>query len=119
MEDNLRKTLQDKKDKRDAANRELSKKRLITNISKKFNTSMIGALASIEEEFGELWGHGKKELSRDEIYWRTKWESLRAAILDRGNSQLRAAINEVSEYSLSWERYSLTFLPATLLKEKE
>ena len=38
---------------------ENSKKRLLNNIKKKFDTTIIGSLAAFEEEFGYLWGHGK------------------------------------------------------------
>ena len=37
---------------------EFSKKRLLNNLEKKFNTTIIGSLSVFEEEFGELWGHG-------------------------------------------------------------
>jgi hypothetical protein len=33
---------------------------LLNNIEKKFNTTIIGSLAAIEESFGFLWGHGKR-----------------------------------------------------------
>ena len=39
--------------------KENSKKRLLNNIKKKFDTTIIGSLAAFEEEFGYLWGHGK------------------------------------------------------------
>jgi hypothetical protein len=32
-----------------------SQKRFIDNITKKFNTTMIGSIADIEKTFGELW----------------------------------------------------------------
>ena len=37
---------------------EFSKKRLLNNLEKKFNTTIIGSLAVFEEELGHLWGHG-------------------------------------------------------------
>ena len=51
---------------------ENSKKRLLNNIKKKFDTTIIGSLAAFEEEFGYLWGHGKhySELTDSEAEFR-------------------------------------------------
>ena len=35
------------------------------------------------------------------------WEILRAKILDNGNTQLRAATNEIGSYCISWDRYKM------------
>lgn len=103
------------KQKNAKANCEYSKKRLIDNLKKKFNTTMIGSINYVENHFGDLWGHGKREeeLTNEEKWWRTKWHILRTEILNNGNNQLRAAMNEVSEYSMTWEKYTLTFLPVS------
>ena len=34
-------------------------------------------------------------------------ERVRASILDNGNTQLRAALNEISNYTINWERYTI------------
>jgi len=88
-----------------------SKRRLINIIKKKFNTTIIGSLAAFEEGFGELWGHGlpTNDLDEDQRYWREVWMETRARVLDNGNSNLRAAENEVSQYTLSWNRYVTNF----------
>jgi hypothetical protein len=90
-----------------------SQKRFIDNITKKFNTTMIGSIAEIEKTFGELWGHGEDEsrLTRDQREWRKKFNLLRTAILNNGNNQLRAAINEVGEYTMAWQKYHVDFFP--------
>ena len=89
---------------------ERSKKRLSNIVSTKMNTSFIGAISSCENHFGFLWGHGKseEELTQDEIEMREVWDEIRAEILDNGNTQLRAAVNEIGNYSVSWDRYTLT-----------
>ena len=53
-----------------------SKKRLLNNIKKKFDTTTIGSLAIIEEFFGELWGHGvhyneltEEDRKEEQIVW--------------------------------------------------
>lgn len=89
-----------------------SKKQLIDNLSKKFRTSMIGGLAKFEENFGYLWGHGKQraELTKAELEWREKWEITRTEILNNGNNQLRGALDELSQYTTSWDKYKVDFI---------
>jgi hypothetical protein len=97
-----------------------SQKRFIDNITKKFNTTMIGAIAEIEKCFGELWGYGKEEdqLNKNKREWRKRFTLLRTAILNNGNNQLRAAINEVGEYTIAWQKYHIDFFPVKSLKEE-
>lgn len=89
-----------------------SSRRLMSIAGKKMKTSFIGDLDIIESAFGELWGHGKNadELTESEMYWREKWSKARAEILDNGNNQLRALLNEISEYTIKWNRYNMRFV---------
>ena len=88
-----------------------SKRRLSNIVKKKFNTTIIGSLAAFEEQFGDLWGHGLpvSDLDEDQRYWRDIWMDTRAKVLDNGNSNLRAAESEISQYTLSWNRYVTKF----------
>lgn len=90
---------------------DLSKNRLLNNIEKKFNTTIIGSLAIIEEEMGFLWAHGVpyNELTEEEKEIREIWKSVRTRILDAGNSNLRATQNELSQYTFHWNRYVTNF----------
>ena len=90
---------------------DFSKKRLLNNIEKKFNTTTIGSLAIIEEELGFLWGHGVpyNELTEEEKELREIWKTVRTRILDLGNSNLRASQSELSQYSFKWNRYVTNF----------
>lgn len=92
--------------------KDVSKKRLLNNIRKKFNTTIIGSLAAFEEVFGDLWGHGLsyQDLDEDQKYWRDVWSDARTKILDAGNSNSRAAQSEIAEYSLSWNKYITNFV---------
>jgi len=92
--------------------KESSRRRLLNNIKKKFDTTTIGSLAVIEDIFGELWGHGVhyNELTDEEKEWREDWNEARTKILDLGNSNLRAAQSEISQYSISWNRYVTNFI---------
>lgn len=89
---------------------EKSKKRLSNIVSTKVKTSFIGAISACENHFGVLWGHGKndEELDENEIAMREVWEDVRAQILDNGNTQLRAAMNEIDDYTITWNRYSMS-----------
>ena len=88
-----------------------SKRRLLNILKKKFDTTNIGSLAAFEEKFGDLWGHGlaMNDLDEDQRYWRDVWMETRSKVLDNGNSNLRAAQNEIAQYTLSWNRYVTNF----------
>ena len=95
----------------DARYKDNSKRRLSNILKKKFDTTIIGSLAAFEESFGELWGHGlnMNDLDEDQKYWRELWMDTRSKVLDNGNANLRAAQNEISQYTLSWNRYVTSF----------
>ena len=86
---------------------EQSAKRLGTIIETKLKTSFIGALSQFEQEFGYLWGHGKgqDELTDEELKMRIKWEKVRNNVLNNGNNQIRAIQNELTQYTVKWNRY--------------
>lgn len=67
-------------------------------IRKRFETSMIGSLARIEDFFGFLWGDQKTNLSQKEYEYKRLWEELRTEILNHCNYQMRAAIDELKDY---------------------
>jgi len=100
---------QRQKEEKDIKYKEKSKKRLSNIITTKIKTSFIGAISSCEKNFGFLWGHGKDEddLTEQELSMREMWEEIRTDILDNGNTQLRAATNEIENYSINWDRYSI------------
>ena len=89
-----------------------AQKRLESNIIKKINTTMIGAIASVEDGFGHLWGIDlhDDELDRDHLELREIWEEVRREILNKGNMQKRAAQDEISEYDTEWHRYKTDFI---------
>lgn len=79
-----------------------SKKRLIQALERKFKTCFIGALAEFEKQFSDLW--------EDDNEWRAKWEATRTHVLNNGNNQLRAAIDEVSQYTMTWDKHNVNFI---------
>lgn len=69
-------------------------------LTKRFQTTMIGALYEFEKTFGYLWGHEKNEnenLTDKEEKFLDMWEETRNKILNNGNNQLRKAISEISK----------------------
>lgn len=76
-----------------------SRERLKKIIAKKIQTTMIGALDSIEKHIGALW--------EDDELLREKYEIIRQEILDRGNDQIRKLNSEVDQYDVEWLRYHL------------
>ncbi len=85
--------------------KENSKRRLLQVLDKKFQTTMIGALARFEEAFGELWGHKDKEITEEQMEFRRIWEQVRTDILNNGNNQRRAAQEEIANYTMSWDKF--------------
>lgn len=93
-----------------------SKDRLSKILKKKIQTTMIGALSSIEEHFGFLWGSSDSELTEDQKKMKELYILIRSEILDKGNNQARNIDAELSQYEVEWTRYQLN-IPVTPKKE--
>lgn len=68
-------------------------------LTKRFQTTMIGALFEFEKMFGYLWGHDKdeKDLTDKELDFLDRWDMVRNQILNNGNNQLRKAIVDLTK----------------------
>ena len=102
--------------------KEVSKDRLLKISKKKIQTTMIGALSTIEKHFGFLWGHESgQELTPEQEHVKQLFDEVRSEILDRGNNQARNLEAEFNNYEINWLRYQIT-LPvkdiATIKEEK-
>lgn len=93
-------------DKKDLL-KEKSKVRLKREIKKRLETTMIGALASIEKYFGDLWGHNTLEPTEEQNAMKEIYEELRSEILDKGNTQIRNSESEIDTYDISWNKYHI------------
>lgn len=107
----------DLKKKRDERYKEVSKDRLFQVAKKKVQTTMIGALDTIEKSFGFLW-QTDGELTQEQVQLKSIFENARSEILDRGNTQIRNLEAEISHYDVSWKRYTMN-LPIREEKENE
>lgn len=82
-----------------------SKDRLSKILKKKIQTTMIGALSSIEENFAFLWEQDNPKFSKAEM--QNLYNKIRSEILDKGNNQARNIDAELSQYEVEWLRYSV------------
>jgi len=71
-------------------------------LTKRFQTTMIGALFEFEKAFGYLWGQHKSDnvdLTDKELQFLDLWENTRNQILNNGNNQLRKAIADFDKHT--------------------
>lgn len=83
-----------------------SKERLSKILKKKVETTMIGALSSIEEHFSFLWSQ-EGESSPEAKVMHDLFQKVRSEILDKGNAQARNVDAELSQYEIKWLRYNM------------
>jgi len=95
---------------REERNKEISKDSLFKSCKKKIQTTMIGALSTLEESFGFLWGFESQEdeLTKEQEHLKQIYEDARAKILDRGNTQIRNLESEFSGFEITKKRYKYT-----------
>ena len=85
--------------------------RLKFYMEKRIQTTMIGALARVEENLGFLWGHTKDEdLSPKEEEFADIWDFTRNQILNHGNNQIRQITEDFYKYGGMFKtRYHYSF----------
>lgn len=107
MENDFLKKSLEYKNARESRHKDLSKDKLFKAAKKKIQTTMIGALSTLEESFGFLWGLGIDEEERSDEHRKIQelYEDARAKILDRGNTQIRSLETEFVNYDVTRKRY--------------
>lgn len=83
-----------------------SRVRLSKILKKKVETTMIGALSSIEEHFSFLWTPTQGEMTPEQQIMFDTFQKVRSEILDKGNTQSRNVDAELSQYDIKWLRYN-------------
>tara|TARA_A100001201_G_scaffold136478_1_gene125538 strand:+ start:637 stop:933 length:297 start_codon:yes stop_codon:yes gene_type:complete len=64
--------------------------RFLEQSCKRIQTTMIGALSKMENNFGHLWGHfSDEELSPEQEMFADLWDETRNSILNQGNKEIR------------------------------
>ena len=106
------------KEARESRYKEVCRDKLFKAAKKKIQTTMIGALSTIEETFGFLWGMDVPDEERREEHRKIQelYEDARAKILDRGNTQIRNLELEFVNYDISRKKYNIS-LPVVKPKE--
>ena len=121
MEKPFSEMLKDKanyKEMREEKNRTDSRDRLSKILKKKIETTMIGALSSIEEHLGFLWDAKDGQLTEDQVYMKDLYQKVRSEILDKGNTQARNVDAELSQYDVKWLKYTIK-MPVIKQTEEE
>ena len=107
------------KSEKASRNKEISKDRLLRVSKKKIQTTMIGALSTVEKHLGFLWGYESSDpLTPEQEHLKELYEEVRSEILDRGNNQARNLEAEFANYDINWLRYQIT-LPVKNLETQE
>jgi len=97
----------DYKNARDRKYKSESKDRLSKILKKKIQTTMIGALSTIEENFGFLWEHTEGKTEAEKEIMKELYKKVRSEILDKGNNQARNIDAELAQYDVEWLRYNM------------
>lgn len=100
--------MEDYKKLREAKYKLDSKERLSKILKKKIQTTMIGALSTLEENFGFLWNTSDGKLTKEQEMMKALYNKVRSEILDKGNNQARNIDAELAQYDVEWLRYSMT-----------
>lgn len=90
---------------RDQKHKSESRDRLSGVLKKKVQTTMIGALSTIEENLGFLWENDTCTVTKSQM--KELYNIIRSEILDRGNNQARNIDAELSQYEISWLKFSI------------
>lgn len=96
---------------------EACRKRLSMIAETKVKTAFIGALDAFEKEFGDLWGRNNTRKTDEEQEWYNKWQNVRTNILNNGNNQSRALLNEIANNIIEWNRYTAVFVPVDIANQ--
>jgi hypothetical protein len=87
-----------------------SRDRLKKIAGKKFQTCFVFPLSEFEKTFGlEVWGHGlpDNELTPAQRANKERWDQVRTAILNNGNTQARALDAEIDLHEVKFVGYHM------------
>jgi len=84
-----------------------SRDRLSKILKKKIQTTMIGALSSIEENLGFLWENEDGSLTDQQKAMKELYNKIRSEILDKGNNQARNIDAELAQYDIEWLKFNI------------
>ncbi len=102
----MRKKRESYKKTRDDKYSQGSKDRLSKILKKKIQTTMIGALSTIEDNFGFLWESDEQPEEQKQVM-KELYDKVRSEILDKGNHQARNIDAELAQYDVKWLKYQM------------
>ena len=110
MDNNFLQKSLDLKKTREDRYKDVSRDKLFKASKKKIQTTMIGALSTLEEQFGFLWGFDilEEERTPEQKKLHEIYEEARAKILDRGNTQIRTLETEFVNYEITRKKHYIT-----------
>lgn len=82
-----------------------SKERLSKILKKKIQTTMIGALSTMEEHLSFLWEEDAPKFTKTQM--KEIYNTIRSEILDKGNGQARNVDAELADYDISCLKFSI------------
>ena len=101
---NIRKGFKEDAQKRIEDSIDLSSSNSLNRIAKKrFQTVFVGAVASIEESFGELWGNDnvdEEDMTPAQLQWYNRFLEIRDRIFDQGNNQKEKFLRDLSRFKI-------------------
>lgn len=100
----VRKSLKEDSKKRISESIDLASFNSLNRIAKKrFQTVFVGAVASIEELFGSLWGNDDLEeddMTPEQLRWYNIFLEIREKIFDQGNSQKEKFLRDLTRFKI-------------------
>ena len=100
----VRKGLKEDSQKRITESIDLASFNSLNRIAKKrFQTVFVGAVASIEESFGSLWGNDdldEEDMTPTELKWYNIFLEIRDRIFDQGNNQKEKFLRDLTRFKI-------------------
>ncbi len=100
------------RDARNKASRQRSSADHLKELAeKRIKTTMIGAIAAIEEELSSFWGNKKNpdDMADSEHFIWEASQKVREAILDKGNAQIRSICSEIGLFDVNYVGHKAVF----------
>lgn len=82
-----------------------AKEALSKILKKRIETTMIGALSTIEDNLSFLWDNDKNATEDHKISMLELYKKVRSEILDKGNYQARNIELDLSNYEIKLQKY--------------
>ena len=83
-------------------------------IKKRCQTIFVGAVAKMEDHFGELWGEelelDEEQMNAIQRKWFDKFLTVRELVFDQGNDQITKLVNDIDNFCVSWSKLHIEFI---------